>query len=210
MSHPADDSLETKRLLDSIRRGRRDAFEELFDRHRKDLRRAVQLRLDRRLQARFDASDIVQETHLVAYRRLDDYLQRRPMPFCLWLRKTAQERVSNHRRDHLQAARRSVHREEALPGKSSMMLAAPLLETHSSPSQRVMKREYERLVSEAVAELGELDREILLMRNVEGLSQRDIGQVLDLSHDAVRKRYGRALVKLQSLLVAKGVSEVEP
>jgi RNA polymerase sigma-70 factor (ECF subfamily) len=210
MSHPVDDSLETKRLLDSIRQGHRDAFEDLFDRHRKDLRRAVQLRLDRRLQARFDASDIVQETHLVAYRRLDDYLQRRPMPFSLWLRKTAQERVSNHRRDHLQAARRSVHREEVLPGKSSLMLAAPLLETHSSPSQRVMKREYERLVSEAVAELGELDREILLMRNVEGLSQRDIGQVLDLSHDAVRKRYGRALVKLQGLLVAKGVSEVEP
>ena len=65
-------------------------------------------------------------------------------------------------------------------------------------------------MSEAVAELAELDREILLMRNVEGLSQSEIAQVLELSHDAVRKRYGRALVKLQRLLVAKGVTESEP
>ena len=54
-----------------------------------------------------------------------------------------------------------------------------------------------------------VDREILLMRNVEGLSQREIAQILDLSHDAVRKRYGRALIKLQQLLLERGLSEGE-
>lgn len=204
------DSAETRELLMRISSGQREAFDELFDRHRDDLRRAVQLRLDRRLRARLDASDIVQESQLQAYRRLDDYLHRRPMPFSLWLRKTAQEQVANHRRTHLDAARRSVHREQPLPDESSLMIARPLIARSSSPSRHVARREYQRLVAEAVNELAELDREILLMRNVEGLSQRAIAQVLELSHDAVRKRYGRALVKLQRLLVERGLTEIEP
>jgi RNA polymerase sigma-70 factor (ECF subfamily) len=192
-----------------ISSGHRDAFDELFDRHRSYLRRAVQLRLDRRLSARVDASDIVQEAQMHAYRRLDDYLQRRPMPFSLWLRKTAQERIHDHRRAHVEADRRSVHREQAFPDESSMMIAGPFIVSSSSPSRRFMKKEYQRLVSEAVNKLDETDREILLMRNVEGLSQREIAQVLELSHDAVRKRYGRALIKLQRLLAERGLSGVE-
>jgi RNA polymerase sigma-70 factor (ECF subfamily) len=192
-----------------ISAGQRDAFDELFDRHRDALRRAVQLRLDRRLRARLDESDIVQEAQMHAYRRLDDYLERRPMPFRLWLRKTAQERIHDHRRAHLHTARRTVHREQEFPDESSMMIARPFVARSSSPSARMAKREYQRLVGEAVNELAELDREILLMRNVEGLSQREIAQVLELSHDAVRKRYGRALVKLQRLLAERGLTEIE-
>jgi RNA polymerase sigma-70 factor (ECF subfamily) len=193
-----------------ISSGQRDAFNELFDRHRTALRQAVQLRLDRRLRARVDASDIVQEAQMQAYRRLDDYLRRRPMPFSLWLRKTAQEQIANHRRAHLETARRSVHREQPFPDESSMMIAGPLLARGSSPSRHIARREYQRLVVEAVNELADVDREILLMRNVEGLSQREIAHVLELSHDAVRKRYGRALLKLQQLLAARGLSEAEP
>jgi RNA polymerase sigma-70 factor, ECF subfamily len=207
--HHSNDSAETQRLLMRIGSGDRNAFNELFERHRKDLRQAVQLRLDRQLRTRVDASDVVQEAQLEAFRRLDDYLQRRPMPFGLWLRQTAQQRINTHRRDHLQTARRSVHREQEFPSQSSLLIAAPFLQRGSSPSRRLVKHEYERLVTEAVNQLAELDREILLMRNVEGLSQLEIAQVLELSHDAVRKRYGRALVKLQRLLAAKGLSEAE-
>jgi RNA polymerase sigma-70 factor, ECF subfamily len=207
--HHSNDSIETQRLLMRIGSGDRNAFNELFERHRQDLRRAVQLRLDRQLRTRVDASDVVQEAQLEAFRRLDDYLQRRPMPFGLWLRQTAQQRINTHRRDHLQTARRSVHREQEFPSQSSLLIAAPFLQRGSSPSRRLVKHEYERLVTEAVNQLAELDREILLMRNVEGLSQPEIAQVLELSHDAVRKRYGRALVKLQRLLAAKGLSEAD-
>ncbi len=206
MPEPSADSAETQRLLMRITSGDRNAFNDLFARHRDDLRRVVQLRLDRRLQARVDASDVIQETQVEAFCRLDDYLERRPMPFGLWLRKTAQERIYNHRRAHLQTARRSVRREQPFPDQSSMMIAAPFLAGSSSPSRRLVKSDHKRLVSEAVAELADLDREILLMRNVEGLSQPEIAQVLDLSHDAVRKRYGRALVKLQRLLAVKGLT----
>jgi RNA polymerase sigma-70 factor (ECF subfamily) len=201
------DSTETQQLLTQICTGDRSAFNELFDRHRMDLRRAVQLRLDRQLRSRIDESDVVQEAQMEAFRRLDDYLERRPMPFGLWLRKTAQERIYNYRRAHLETARRSVNREQAYPDQSSMMIAAPFLHRDSSPSRRIAKRETQRLVSAAVNELADLDREILLMRNVEGLSHPEIAQVLDLSPDAVRKRYGRALVKLQRLMAAKGLTE---
>ncbi len=203
------DSSTTRRLLMRIRSGDQEAFNELFERFRTDLKTAVELRLDRQLRVRLDASDIVQETQLMAFRRLDDYLQRRPMPFGLWLRKTAQERIRDQRRKHVKNTGRDVRREEPLPDKSSLMLAAPLLTRSSCPSQRVVKREHQRLVNEAVAELAEADREILLMRHVEALSQFEIAQVLELNHDAVRKRYGRALIRLQRLLVAKGLSEVE-
>ena len=141
-----------------------------------------------------------------AYRRLDDYLQREPMPFGIWLRKTAQERLLNLRRDHLRAERRSVGHERPLPDYSSMMIAAPFLQRGKSPSSCFAKREYQRLVAEAVNQLRELDREILLMRNVEGLSQREIAQILGVRYDSVRKRYGRALLKLERLLTEKGVS----
>jgi RNA polymerase sigma-70 factor (ECF subfamily) len=204
------DSAETQRLLMQISAGHRTAFDDLFNRHRGELRQAVELRLDRRLRARVDASDIVQEAQMEAFRRLDDYLQRRPMPFSLWLRKTAQERIYNHRRAHVATARRSILREQPIPEESSMLIANSLMGHGSSPSRHVIRREYQRLVSEAVNELDDVDREILLMRNVEGLAQSEIAQVLDLTHDAVRKRYGRALVKLQRSLAKKGLAEGEP
>jgi RNA polymerase sigma-70 factor (ECF subfamily) len=190
-----------------IRAGDRDAFNDLFDRYRDRLRQAVELRLDPRLRARIDASDVVQEAQMEAYRRLDDYLLRAPMPFGIWLRKTAQDRLHNQRRDHLKAKKRSVDREQPFPERSSMMISAPFLQRGVSATSHFTKREYQRLVAQAVGQLDELDREILLMRNVEGLSQRAIAQVLDVSHDWVRKRYGRALLKLQRLLTEKGVSE---
>jgi RNA polymerase sigma-70 factor (ECF subfamily) len=207
MSNRPADTAETTRLLEQIRSGNREAFNDLFNRHRGQLKRAVQLRLDRRLRARIDPSDIVQEAQLEAYRRLDDYLTRQPMPFVLWLQKTAQERLYTHRRAHVQTARRSVRREEPFPEESSMLIAAAFLKRSSSPSRRVAAREYEQLVTEAVNELAPLDREIILMRNVEGFSQREIALMLELRYDATRQRYGRALVKLQRLLASKGLAE---
>ena len=103
MAEPTPDSDETRRLLRQIEAGELAAFDRLFARHRPELRRFIDLRLDSRLRARVDPSDVAQETHLEAYRRLPDYLQRKPMPFRLWLRKTAYERLLMLRRQHLHA-----------------------------------------------------------------------------------------------------------
>lgn len=185
------------------------AIGELLARHRAGLRRAVALRFDPRLRSRLDASDVMQEAEAQAIRRLEDFVKRRPMPFALWLRKTAQQTMIDHRRKHLQAAQRSVRREQPLPDRSSMMLAAPFVMNASPAGHSAARRENQRLVAEAVAKLGVLDREVLLMRNVEGLSHAEIAVILELSHDAVRKRYGRALLKLRQALVRKGASEPE-
>src|SRR6516225_8426712 len=114
---------ETRRLLGRARGGDREAVEELFIRHRPYLRRLVELRLDPRLRPRVDASDVVQEAQLEAARRLDGYLQMPALPFRLWLRRLAYDRLLMLRRYHLAAERRSVIREVALPDRSSLLLA---------------------------------------------------------------------------------------
>src|SRR6516162_2573457 len=103
MAEVTPDSAETSGLLAQVGAGELRAFERLFDRHRAYLLRVVAARLDQGASARIDPSDVVQEAQLEAYRRLPDYLAARPMPFRLWLRKTAQERVLSIRRRHLQA-----------------------------------------------------------------------------------------------------------
>src|SRR5262249_45629528 len=85
------DSDETPGLREEARAGDRRAFDRLLAGHRAELRQFVELRMDPRMRGRVDASDVVQETQLEVYRRLEDFLDRRPMPFHVWLRKTAHQ-----------------------------------------------------------------------------------------------------------------------
>jgi RNA polymerase sigma-70 factor (ECF subfamily) len=204
------DPAETDRLLEEARRGDESAFGRLFALHRPGLRRFVALRFDPPVRARLDPSDVVQETQLEAYRRMGDFLERRPMPFPVWLRKTAYERLLKLRRFHVEAARRSVGRELGLPDRSSLLLARPFLDRGSSPSEQVARGDLVRLVRLALAELSETDREVLLMRNVEELPYREIGCILELDPAAARKRYGRALLRLRSVLRDAGLLGEHP
>jgi len=203
------DSNETCALLNRIKAGDDRAFDALFARHRASLRTFIDLRLDPRIRARIDPSDVVQDTQLDAYNRLRDFLEREPMPFRVWLRKTAYERLLKVQRHH-GAAPRSVDHEAGLPERSSMLLARHLLSGGPSPSQHLARREVARRVREALAQLSETDREILLMRNVEELPYEEIGCLLDLSAAAARKRYGRALLRLQKTLLDEGLLEQSP
>ncbi len=204
------DSAETCRYLEELRAGDARAFDRLFARHQSDLRTFVARRIDPRARARLDPSDVVQETQLEAYRRMDDYLRRRPMPFRVWLRRTAYERVLKLRRHHLGAARRSVDRELGLPDRSSLLLARPFLDSASSPSRQLARRDLVACVRKALARLPEVDREVLLMRNVDELPFREIACMLDVEAAAVRKRYGRALLRLRKLLLEAGLLGDEP
>src|SRR5436305_5196136 len=205
MESVTPDSGETQRLLDQLRGGDGRAFEQLFARHRPYLRRLVALRLDARLRPRLDPSDVVQDTQLEALRRMPDYLERQPMPFRLWLRKTAQERLAMLSRRHLGAARRAVAREVPLPDRSSLLLARQFLAGGPAPSHELDRRELARLVRQAVAQLPELDREMLLMRNFEELSNKEAACVLGLQPSAASQRYGRALLRLRKLLLERGL-----
>jgi RNA polymerase sigma-70 factor (ECF subfamily) len=203
------DSAETCRYLEQVRSGDASAFDRLFARHQAGLRQFVARRLDPRARARLDPSDVVQEAQLEAYRRMDDYLRRRPMPFGVWLRKTAYERLLKLRRHHVEAARRSVERELGLADQSSLLLARPFVDV-ASPSWQMARSDLVGRVRAALAELAEPDREVLLMRNVEGLPYREIACMLDLDPAAVRKRYGRALLRLRKVLLDAGLLGDEP
>src|SRR6185369_5754257 len=143
------DSEETLKLLAGAQRGERAAVDGLLARHRDEVRSFVEARIDPRVAARIDPSDVVQEAQLEVVRRMDDFLKRRPMPFHLWVRKTAYERLLNLRRDR--RGRRSVDREVRLPDRSSLLLARPLVSPGPSPSQQLEAREFAERVGRAVA-----------------------------------------------------------
>ena len=207
MAEVQPDSSETRALLEGIRRGEARALENLLARYRPGLRAFVECHFDPRLRARVDPSDVVQDTQMEVVRRIGDFLASRPMPFRLWLRKKAMDRLSNLRRDHLTRARRSVAREQAWPDRSSLLLARPLLAGGPSPSQHAQAQELAERVSRAVAQLAEADREILLLRHAEDLPFEEIACLLEIEPAAARKRFGRALIRLQTVLRAEGLLE---
>src|SRR5262249_24810900 len=160
----------TQHLLERARSGDDAARNQLFARHRSYLRRLVELRIDPRLRSRVDPSDVVQEAQLEATRRLDGYLSEPPMPFPLWLRQIAYDRLLVLRRRHVEAERRAVERDVHLPDRSSLGLAQQLLAAGPGPGEHMVRREFARRVREALDRLSEADREIVVLRNFEGLS----------------------------------------
>jgi len=203
------DSEETRRLLEEVRAGDSQALGQLLTRHQPYLLRFIELRLDQRLRVRLDPADVVQDAQMQAVKRLPRYLEQQAMPFRLWLRQLAGDRLLNLRRDHIGAARRSLAREVALPEDSAAQLAGRLLTSSSSPSQRLSRQELAQRVREAMARLSESDHEVLLLRHFEGLSNAEVGALLGLTPSAVSKRYGRAVLRLHDLLLASGMRESE-
>src|SRR6516225_6368822 len=202
---PSDAEIE--QLVARARAGDREAKELLFGACRGYLRRFVELRLDPQLRARVDAYDVVQEAHLEAVRRIGDYLEQRPVPFRLWLRQIAHDWLLKMHRHHAATARRAVGREVSLPEQSSLLLAKELLGGGSTPSQQLNRGDLARRLHEAIAQLSEADREILLLRHFEGLSNPEVGELLQLDAGAVSKRHGRAMLRLHKILFASGLTE---
>src|SRR3954463_7391372 len=99
---------DTDKLLAAARDGKAGAVDELLARFREPLRRVIDLRLDPVLARRVDASDIVQDVLLEANQRLTEYLKSPTMPFHLWLRHLAKDRIIDTHRRHRTAQRRSI------------------------------------------------------------------------------------------------------
>jgi RNA polymerase sigma-70 factor, ECF subfamily len=201
----ANNSTDTVRLIERARAGDRDALNAIFTRHRDRLRRMVALRLDWRLQARIDASDVIQDAYVEVATRLEEYFRNPALPLFLWLRLVVGERLSKLHRQHLGAQMRDAGREvslyrEALPAASSAALAAQLLGKHTSPSQAAVRAERVLRLQEALNTLDPMDREVLALRHFEELSRSEAAQVLGIEEAAAGKRYIRALKRLRNLL----------
>jgi RNA polymerase sigma-70 factor (ECF subfamily) len=195
---------DTDELLARVGRGDCEARGQVLDRHRVRLRRMVAVRIDPRLAARVDPSDVVQETLTEAHRRLDDYLAGRPVPFYAWLRQLAQDRLADLHRRHVRAARRSVGREApavpALSDSSVADLSRRLRASVPGPSEAARRHEQAGLLRTALARLPNTDREVLILRHLEQLTPREIADVLGVSVAVVYTRHLRALERLRRAL----------
>jgi RNA polymerase sigma-70 factor (ECF subfamily) len=201
------DSQQTQELLRQLRAGDSEAFAHLLARHQDYLQKLVQLRLDPRLRSRVDASDIVQEVHLEALGRLPAYLERPALPFRLWLRQIACDRTLKARRHHCGSARRALDREVMLPEESSLILARRLLADGSTPSQHLNRQELAQRLRQAVMQLAPADREVVVMRHFEGLSNQEVACLLGIDPAAASKRHGRAILRLHRVLFEGGLTE---
>jgi RNA polymerase sigma-70 factor (ECF subfamily) len=192
---------DTDHLLERAASGDRSSREQLLVRHRQKLKRMVAIRLDRRIAARVDPSDIVQEALADAAGRLDDYLRERPMPYYPWLRRLACDRIDKAHRRHM-AGRRSVEREEPpeLPNESALKLAERLLAPNTDPAHAALRKERRQRVRELLDRLSAPDREVLVLRFLERLSTTEAAEVLGIRPGAVRLRLMRALERLRSNL----------
>ncbi len=200
------DQPETQELLSQARRGEAEAVERLLAAHREPLRRMIGMRLDPALAARIDASDVVQDVLLEAHRRLGDYLRDPAMPFHLWLRHIAKDHVIDAHRRHRQAQRRSLDREQplvpaGLADHSSFELAGQILDQELTPASAAIRRELQRRLDAAIAALDADDREVILLRHGEQLSNQEVAAALGLTEAAASMRYLRAVRRLRAALL---------
>lgn len=194
-------------LLKRAMAGDQQALAALFARYRDRLRKMVRLRLDRRMSGRIDPSDVLQDAYLDVARRFPEYAAAPTVPFYLWLRAlTGQRLVGLHRR-HLGAQMRDAGQEVslyrgALPAASSVSLAQQLLAGLTSPTQAAVRAEMQVRLQEALNSMDPIDREVVVLRHFEELTNVEAAEVLGIETSAASKRYIRAIRRLKVILDA--------
>jgi RNA polymerase sigma-70 factor (ECF subfamily) len=200
---PSND--QTQSLLDAARQGDSDAVNQLLEKHRGPVRRLVEMRLDRKVQQRVDVSDVVQDVLVEASGRLEKYLNDPAMAFHLWMRQIAWDRIIDTYRRHRVSAKRNMDRERPMTvtagnDQSTIELAAQICDPGMTPATAATQREIAAKVEAVIQQLSDQDREIILMRHYEHLSNFEIAEILELNPPAASMRYLRALRRLRELL----------
>ena len=201
----SSDSGETEALIRRVEGGDEAALCKLFARFRDRLRRMVKLRMDRRLQGRLDASDVLQEAYLDVAKRAAEYRENPKMPVFLWLRLITGQRLMALHRQHLGAQMRNVGQEislhrGALPPASSISIAAMLLGRITSPTRAARRTEMQERLQDILNAMDPIDREILTLRHFEELGNGETAHVLGISKSAASSRYIRAVMRLKKEL----------
>lgn len=191
---------------DQVPTTRAEPLGDLLETHRERLRRMVRLRLDRRLQGRIDASDVIQDAFAEASTRYDEYVADPPMPFFLWLRFLTRQRLLVLHRKHLGAQVRDASRDVSLyqgawPEATSAALAAQLVGRNTSPSNAAVRAEMKIRVQDALNTMDAVDREVLSLRHFERLSNVEAARELGIQEAAASQRYVRALARLREILI---------
>ncbi len=183
--------------------------------HRDRLRRMVAPRLDHRLRGRIDPSDVIQEAFPEATERRAEYVrQAERMPPFLWLRFLTLQRLQLVHRRQLGIRSRDAARDVsihagAFPQATSAALAAQLLGRDTRASEAAVRAERRRRLQEALDGMDPIDREVLVLRHFEQLSNGECARVLGLNESAATKRHLPALRRLKDILAALPGGEQE-
>jgi RNA polymerase sigma-70 factor (ECF subfamily) len=185
----------------ALRAGDDAVLAALFERYRERLARMVQFRLDVRLVGRIDADDVLQDSYIEAGKRLLAFREDQK-PFLVWIRLITQQTMIDLHRKHLGAKMRNAGREITAP--ESGTLSGFFVGHITSPSGAVMREELRQKIEGALASMDEIDREVLLLRHFEELSNKEAAAVLGIQENAASKRYVRALGRLKGFLGSLG------
>lgn len=200
---------ETMELVGRVRQGESVAENDLLNRHRDALLRLIDMRLDRRIRSRVDPADVLQDVLMSAHKRLQEYLDNPEVPFFIWLRSLAHDRIIDAHRRHRASAKRSVDRERALSfaatnDKSTVLLSNELAATGHTPGTAATLNEFRAKFESALEELSDTDREVIIMRHYEHLTNQEVALALELTEHAASMRYVRALRKVGTHLRRDG------
>ena len=197
-------------ILQRAAAGDSEALHLLMERFRKPLSRMVERRMEQRMKSRVDASDVVQDSYLEAWKHLGEYMANPVLPFVVWLRQIVSQQTVAAYRTHVVAQMRSTHQETSLDRAAapdeSQILADQLAGTVDSPSDNAMREERRAILAETLNAMEPDEREILTLRHFDGFNSVESAEMLGISAAAASKRYIRAIKRLQGLLHERKVS----
>lgn len=204
------DDCETQALLERADAGDPHALGDLLERHRDRLLQIVSFRMDARVKSRVDAADVVQDAFVEATHRVTKQQRDARLPVFLWLRLLTLQCLAIQHRQHLGAQARDASRDVSifagpLPQATSAVIAAQLLGGLTSPSQAAIRVETRLAVEERLNQMDATDREVLVLRHFEKLSNQETARVLGLQPSAASNRFIRALKKLKTQLQEVGL-----
>jgi RNA polymerase sigma-70 factor (ECF subfamily) len=202
---PSPDTKNTRELISRARKGDGECLGELLTLYRNYLSLLASTQLERRLRPRVSPSDIVQETMLKAHRHFAQFKGRSEAEFLGWLRQILLSSLAHFVERHLLAAKRNIRREisieecATLAGGAFPRASALGTPPGESPSAEVRQREASKILSDRLAELSPRYREVLVLRNIQGLSFDQIAIQLHRTPAAARMLWLRAIQKLRAI-----------
>lgn len=199
------EQLEFSRLLALARGGDGPALGDLLERYRNYLSLLARVQLGRRIQGKLDVADLVQETFLGVHRGIRGFRGTNEAQFLAWLRQILVGILANQVRRYFGTRQRDVRLERELQDdldRSSVFLGSQLVATQSSPSAQASRRERAVILADAMETLPDDYREVIILRQFEGLSFPDVARRMGRTEDSVKNVWARGLAKLRRALEA--------
>ncbi|MDB5351814.1 MAG: rpoE 4 [Planctomycetota bacterium] len=199
----ADTGTETDMLLSRAKAGDGEALGRLLQRYRNYLALLARLRMGRRLQGKLDVEDLLQELSMEAHKDVAQFRGGTEAEFLAWLRQVLAAILSNQVRRYFGTRRRDPRRERRITAeldRSSRALDHKLIAPQSSPSHQVARREQAVILADALGELPEAYREVIILRQLEGLSFPEVARRMERTEDSVKNLWARALARLRQAM----------